>query len=429
MFRKWMSFLAGISFLLFAHAAHSQEVLDKIVAVIDDNIILLSDLNQFATEFAMRSGVDPRNDTEKFEKIRKTTLEKLVVQKVLLVQAKEDSIEVDERQVEKVLDDQVAAMVQQLGSEAKLEEYFGASLRKIRRNFRKEIEERLLVEGLQSKRFGKLPISRREVEAFYETVKDSLPPLSPAAKLRHILVSVKPSAEAKKKALDKIKEAQQKLNEGMDFAEVAKAYSDDPGSAENGGDLGFTQRGDFVKEFEEVAFSLDPGEVSDIVESSFGYHIIQLLERRGEKIHTRHILAQVPRTKQDEDATRQMLDSLRTEILAGNITFEEAAKLVSEDETTKDRGGDLGWFELSQLQVPEFRQVAENLMPGELSDPLRTQFGFHLVRVDDRREARKISLEKDYDQLMSMARAMKREKEMRKWVEEIKKNVYIKINL
>ncbi len=421
-------FRSVLMVLLLFRLASAQDVLDRIVAIIDDNIILQSELDQFAIQFALQNGLDPRKDPERFKELREKVLEQLVVQKVLLVKAKEDSVEIDQTRVDKMLEQQINTMIDRLGSPDKLEEYFGTSLRRIRRNLRKEIEERALVETLQNLKFAQIPISRREVIEFYNTMKDSLPELPARVHISHILMSVEPSPEAKAQALKKIKEAQKKLQEGMDFDEVARLYSDDPGSASRGGDLGFTQRGEFVRPFEEVAFNLEPGEISDIVETQFGYHIIQLLDRRGEKIHARHILAAVPMTEDDERRTVQFMDSLRTAILEGKITFAEAAKKYSKDETTREKGGDLGWFEMQQLQVEEFRQAVENLQPGEISHPIKTQFGYHLILLNDRKPARKLSLEKDWDRIAEFARMRKRNLEFQKWVDEIKKDLYIKIN-
>ncbi|MDQ7054942.1 MAG: peptidylprolyl isomerase [candidate division KSB1 bacterium] len=414
--------------LLLFQTSYSQEVLDRIVAIIDDNIILQSELDQFAIQFALQNGLDPRKNPERFKALREKVLNQLVVQKVLLVKAKEDSVEIDENRVDKMLEQQINTMIDRLGSPDKLEEYFGTSLRRIRRNLRKEIEERALVETLQNLKFAQIPISRREVIEFYNTMKDSLPELPTRVHISHILISVQPSAEAKQRALKKIKEAQKKLQEGVAFDEVARQYSDDPGSASRGGDLGFTQRGDFVRPFEEVAFNLEPGDISDIVETQFGYHIIQLLDRRGEKIHARHILAAVPMTEEDERRTVQFMDSLRTAIIEGKISFAEAAKQFSRDETTKEKGGDLGWFELQQLQVEEFQQAVANLKPGEISRPIKTQFGYHLVLLNERKEARKLTLEQDWDRIAEFAQMRKRNQEFKRWVEEIKKDLYIKIN-
>jgi len=414
---------------LAAQSVFPQDVLDRIVAIVDDNIILQSELDQVTVQFGLQSGVDPRKDPEKFAALRKQMLERMIEQKVLFVKAQEDSVEVDEHRVDTLLQQQIDGMVQQLGSPEKVEEYFGTSMRRIKHNFRDEIRERLLVQTLQSQKFNQIPVSRREVIEFYKTMKDSLPELPEAVNLSHILVSIQPSEAAKQKALAKIKEAQKKLEAGVDFSEVAREYSEDPGSASKGGDLGFQERGNLVRDFEEAAFKLEVGETSGIVKTEFGYHIIKLLDRRGEKIRPQHILVRVPVTEADKNRTVHFLDSLRTAILAGKLSFAEAAKQFSEDETSRDKGGNLGWFETGQLQVQEFRSVAENLKEGEISEPIKTQFGYHLVRLNKRRQPRPLSLDKDWEQISNYATNMKRSKQFEKWVQEIRKDLYIKTML
>lgn len=409
-------------------AVRGQQVLDRIVAVVDNNIILSSDLLQYSQQLAIQLGINPVKEPEKFMELRKNTLSNLVVQKVLLTKAKEDSLTVDERQVDQTLDEQINRMVEQLGSEEKLEDYFGQPLRKIRRTLRQEIADRLLVETLQARKVREIRISRREVEEFYNATKDSLPKLKEAVDLSHILFTVEAGEQAQKTARARIDSLLQLLRAGDDFATLARKLSEDPGSASKGGELGFIQRGDFVKEFEEAAFALKPNEISEVVKTQFGFHIIQLLERRGEKINARHILIRLTTTADDEAATLQKAQTCREGLAAGKYSFGEAAKTFSQDKTTRDTGGDLGWFEIDQLQVPAFKQTVHDLPVGEISQPVKTQFGYHLIRLNARREPRPLSLAQDYDRIQDFALLAKREREFTAWVENLKKQLYIRIN-
>ncbi len=404
-----------------------QDVIDRIVAIVDDNIILQSELNQFTFTYAVQAKIDIRTNPEAFNALREKILDEMIIQKVLLVKAKEDSIVVDDRQIDAMLDEQIQNMVRQVGSEKKLEDELGMSMRKIRNRFREQIEERALVENLKNKKLSNLSIGKGEVLAFYQSMKDSLPRIEESVNLSHILVSVRAGGDARAKALAKIKEVQEKLKAGEPFEKLAEEYSDDPSSS-RGGDLGFIQRGDLVVPYEEAAFALEIGEISDIVETEFGFHIIKLEDRLGEKIRTRHILVQVPVTEEDEKHTLAFLDSLRGAILAGEISFTDAAKKYSEDETTKEQGGNLGWFEIQQIQLPEFKKVAQTLQVGEISQPIKGQTGYHLIRLNDKKAARDISLEEDYEQIKNWALQFKREKFFRSWVEELKKEFYIKKN-
>jgi len=413
--------------LLLISKSYSQEVLDKIVAVVDDNIILQSELQQFAYSYAIQNKIDPMKEQNKFNAILQRTLDDMITQKVLLVKAEEDSVVVSDAQIDQVLENQINEMITQLGSEERVEEYFGQSLRQIRREFRDEVRERLLVQKLRETKNFETQISRREVEQFYSTYRDSLPQLKEAVKISHILMKVEPSDEALANATEKAEIILERLNQGEDFGELAKEFSDDPGSASRGGNLGLVQRGEFVKEFEEVAFNLEPGEISGIVQSQFGLHIIQLLDRRGEKINTRHILIGLKPTQEDERRTAMKLNDIREQIVSGEITFEEAVEKYSADETTKENGGDLGWFETEEFRIPAFKTAIAGLEPGEISDPTKTQFGLHLVRLDQKREERKLNINKDWEQIENWALDLKRRKEFENYIAQVKQDVYIEM--
>jgi peptidyl-prolyl cis-trans isomerase SurA len=410
-----------------APPAQCQEVIDRIVAVVDDQIILQSELVQYTYSMAMQMGIDPRKQSDKFNALRDGALQSLIAQKVFFTKAKEDSVTVDQRQVDQYLEERLKYMVEQLGSEEKLEEYYGQPMRKIRRTFRESVEENLLVRTLQQKKFREVKISRREVEEFYQANKDSLPGIKAAVRLSHILVNIAPGDAAVEAAKTKIDTLLQRIRNGEDFAKLARLYSEDPGSASKGGELGFIQRGDFVKEFEEAAFALQPGEISGMVRSSFGFHLIQLIDRRGEKINARHILIRLSTTAGDEKATEAFVRQLRDDVVAGKISFAEAAQKYSNDQTSNEKGGDLGWFESEQLQVPAFREAAKTLQPGEISQPLKTQYGFHLVRLDERHEARRYTLAQDWQEIHDMAQNAKVERELQNWLAALKKQMYVRV--
>jgi len=406
--------------------AWSQQLLDGIAAIVGDEIILESEVAQYAATLALQMKLDIQNEPQKFDELQKNSLQNLIVQKILLTKAREDTIVVEDSQVEQVLEQQINQWIQQIGSERKVEEYFGSSMNKIKRRVRKEIREHLMVEKLQQEKLQEVKITRQEVEQFYQTNRDSLPELKESVEISHILLQVTPGAESKQQAREKIAGILERLRSGEDFAELARQYSEDPGSAAKGGELGFIQRGDFVKDFEEKAFALQPGQISDIVETQFGFHIIQMLERRGEKINVRHILIRTRPTKADEERTLKLLLAIRDSCLAG-ADFAEMAKRYSNDETTADKGGYLGWFEVEKLQLPEFKSVVKELKIGEISQPFRTRFGYHIVKLLNRREGGKLSLQRDWEQIEQWALMDKRSRAMQKWVEELKKNLYIEI--
>lgn len=413
--------------LLSSNQLIAQQVIDKIVAVVENEIILQSELTQYALNIAFQLRIDPRREPDKFEKLKEETLQNLINQKILLAKAEEDTIEVEERQVDTVLEEQISRMIQQVGSEQKLEEQLGMSVSKLKRNFRNDVRKNLKVERLQQTKFSEIKITRREVEEFYNSMKDSLPDLKETVDISHILINVKAGDVSEQKAREKITDLLQQVKSGADFAELCRKYSEDPGSAARGGEIGFMERGDFVPEFEEVAFLLEPGQISDIVKSRFGFHIIQCLERKGDKINVRHLLIRLEPTDVDEQDTEKKAREIRALLDNPENDFETIAKQYSDDETSREQGGHLGLFEVENLQEQEFRAAVDTLQPDEISQPFKTKFGWHILKLNSKQEPRPISLEKDWERIEAFALNMKRQREFQKWLEQIKKDVYVEI--
>jgi len=201
MVKKILNYLL-ILLVVFTSNLMAQQVLDKIVAIVEDDIILASELTQFSLNLAFQLGIDPRKNPDKFVQLQKETLQNLINQKILLAKAEEDSIEVDERQVDNVLEEQINAMIQRVGSEAEVEKQLGMPINKIKRKFREDVRNNLKVEMLRNKKYQEIKITRREVEEFYQTMKDSLPELKETVDISHILLTVKPGASAEKEALE-----------------------------------------------------------------------------------------------------------------------------------------------------------------------------------------------------------------------------------
>jgi peptidyl-prolyl cis-trans isomerase SurA len=320
-------------------------------------------------------------------------------------------------------------MLQQAGSTEKLEEYYGAPMAKIKKDFKKQIENRFRIDMLKQKRFGEMKISRREVEEFYQSYSDSLPTIPPTVDISHILLELGPSEESLQEAYTKILNIQNRLNEGGDFEQLAKEYSEDPGSASKGGDLGFVNRGDFVKEFEEVAFALEEGEYSDIVQTQFGFHIIQLLEKQGEKIHARHILVQLKPTEKDEQAVIQKLDAIRDSLINNEATWEEMALKYSDDPNVEEDKGHLGKYQTNSFQIEGFEKVSKSLEMGEISQPFKTEFGYHIVKLNNRETEREVSLSKDWQQIEQLALEFKRDREFKNWVASLRESIPVDVKI
>jgi peptidyl-prolyl cis-trans isomerase SurA len=406
----------------------AQQALDRISAIVDDDIILESEVVQAAYLIAMQLKIDPTKEMQRFKELQADALDNLINRKLLLIQADKDTIIADERQVDGYLQQQMQNNIQQVGGEDKLEEYFGSTISKIRRQFREEIEKNLIIQAIQGEKLATVKVSRREVELFYNTMKDSVGKVNETVDISHILVEAEPGEESQAVALETVESIKQKIAAGEDFAELAKSFSEDPGSATRGGDLGFMSRGDFVPAFEQAAFALKPGEISGIVESEYGYHIIKLEEKRGEKIHAKHILITAKPTETDQRAAADKIKQIHSELLAG-ADFLELVDKHSMDASTKEQKGHLGVFEVDQLleTAKEFTFALNGVEPGKYSDPVATQYGFHVLRLNSRDQARMLSIDKDWDRIEAMALEFKKQKEFTKLLDEIRNEVYIEL--
>ncbi len=399
---------------------HAQ-TLDRIVAVVDDELILESELNAQVQFFVFNNKLDQNTPG-----LREQVLQSMINEKLILAQAIEDSIVVSDEEVQQQLEATIQKRIQQVGSEERLAELYGMPISRIKREFRDEMRKSLLANRLQQQRFGITTVTQREVEDFYRQFKDSLGTIPEEVELSHIYMEPKSGESARTAARQKIQAILDSIKAGADFADMARRYSEDPGSSDQGGDLGLVRRGQFVKEFESVVFSLKEKQISDPVETKFGIHIIELMERRGEAVRARHILLHVERTQADEDSVITKLTDLRNRALAGE-SFATLAKLYSQDTETALLGGALGTAELDQLEKRFYPTVAL-LQEGEISEPVKLSSGgvegFHIVLMKKRTPAHAPSLEQDYERIEMITLNYKRNKEYSAWLEELKGNIY-----
>ena len=400
----------------------SGQVLDRVVAVIDNEIILESELNAQVQFYVLNNKLDAATPG-----IKEQVLQSMINEKLILARAIEDSVTVTDDEVQQQLDAVIQQRVQQFGSEAKLEEVYGMPISRIKREFRDEMRKNLLAQRLQQQRFGAESVSRRQVEDFYETYKDSLGKVPEEVELAHIYIKPGFDKVAHEAARAKAQAILDSIKAGADFAEMAKRYSEDQGSASQGGDLGFVRRGQFVKEFEEAVFSLGEKQISGLVETEFGIHIIQLLERRGDAVHPRHILIRVPRSEASDSAAIALLDSIRTAVLAG-ANFAELARRYSQDKDTAPVGGDLGTAELETIPDKSLYATVAAMKAGEICQPVKMEtgnnYGYHIVWLKKRTPAHTLSLDGDYQRIETIALNYKRTKDYQAWLEELKSKIY-----
>jgi peptidyl-prolyl cis-trans isomerase SurA len=422
----WKSgYVISIAFMLlvFCNSVFAQQTIDKIVAVVNNQIVTQSELD-FQTDYvAAQKKLDP-TDPE----LKKQILDQLVNEKLVYAEANLDSITVTDDEVDQRVEDQINAFEQQYGSIENLEKVYNMSMQKIKSKLRDDVREQLMIQKLQQKNFGDVEVSGKEVEDFFNKFKDSLGVIPEKVQIAHIFMSPKASPALKAKYKEKAEAILDSLKHGADFAEMAKKYSDDPGSASKGGDLGFVKRGVFYPSFEAAAFALKPGQLSDVVETPVGFHIIQMIEKRGESIHVRHILIKV---KKDQDAdlkTIEFLSNIRDSIVHGDSSFAYYAKKYSEDEETKPFGGDLGTFYMSQLDN-SMKDIVSNLKQGEISFPKRIDYGqdnygYHIVYLEKRIPQHPVSLKTDYSDLEKLADNYKKQQLYNDWIKQLRKKIY-----
>lgn len=417
---KWIA--AGL--LMWAALAAGEETIDRVVAVVDDEIILESEILQYMQYSMGASGSLDSLSAEQLNVLSGQVLDDLIAQKLLLTRARYDSISVSQKEVDRELDNRMANLIEQVGGQDKLESYYGMPLPKIKRQFRPLVEETLLIERIRRQHLASVRVSRSEVIEFWESIKDSVPPLRDAIRLAHILLQDRVSEASVEAAIARADSAKQIIESGqMTFEEFASRFSDDAGSAARGGKLGTTNRGDLVPEYEAAAYELEPGELSAPTVSQFGVHLIRLNERTGEKINSDHILFKVTPAAADEAQTMADAESLVVRLRGGD-DFAELALNLSTDTKTSANGGDLGWFSPEELP-DEFKAPIEGKQKGEYSDPFRTIFGVHIVKVTDRVFSRAITLNEDYSRIEQMALAKKQDEEFKKWIDKLAKETYV----
>jgi len=408
------------------HRLGAQTVIDRIVAVVDKEIITESDLEQQLNLVALQNRLDPKQP-----ELRKQVLESMIADRLILAQAILDSVTVTDDEVTRVLDQQFQNFIRQAGSEQRLEQAYGKPIALLKREYRPVVQKQLLIQRVRQQREASIQVARREVEEFFEAYKDSLPKVPEEVELSQIFVVPKPDTTFEKQTRDKLNAIRDSILAGGDFADFAKRYSQD-GSAAGGGDLGWAKRGlVFVPEFEAAVFALKEGEISPVIKTEYGYHIIQLLERRGESVHARHILLRVQKGPASDSAAVEFLRGLRERALHGE-SFAELARKYSEDENTKSVGGDLGRVAVDQLE-PDFASVVKDLKKGEISEPHRIvlgpSYGYQIVLLRERIPAHDVSLAQDYHRVEQMALFVKRQREYTQWLDEMKKNIYVDIRL
>lgn len=422
--------------LIIGTALYSQQVvLDKVIGVVGKYPVLLSDLQNAMLEQEKQEM--PYNKCKAFEIV--------VFKKLLLAQADRDSVTVSDAEVENELNRRMNYFIQQFGSEEKLESYYGKRTNVIKDDLRSEVQSQLIQQKMIGKITGDVKITPAEVRQYYATIpQDSLPLIDSEVELQQIVKKPAFSAEAKAEAKEKLEGYRQRILKGeSSMNTLARLYSEDPGSASRGGLIENVGRGMMVPEFEGMAFKLKAGEVSPVFETTYGFHFIELVQRKGELLDLKHILVIPKMSNADFFKSKAELDSIYEEIKSGKITFEEAARKYSDDKDTKQNGGLMVNPETASTKFAneDLSQMDQNLIVtinamqiGDISKPM--QFtgltdgkpAWRLLKLKNRIDPHKTNLKDDYQKIMYLATNAKNESVRKEWIRKKSKSTYIKLD-
>lgn len=431
-----------LAFLMFALLTNAQpaadpdqfQVIDKVVAVVGENIVLLSDIEDQIDQMTV-------NEMKVTENSRCEVLEDQMYQKLFLVQAKVDSVVVSEDQIEQELDRRLRYFIQQIGSEDELVRFYGKTIDEIKADFRDDVQDILTIQQMQQQVTGNIKITPAEVREFYNTIpKDSIPYINAEVMIAQIVRQPPVSADEEERIKNRLKEFKQRVIDGEDFGTLAYLYSQDPGSAMNNGELGFMDRTELVPEFANTAMALEKGEVSEIVKTQFGYHIIQMLDRKGDRINVRHILLIPQVSPNDLQMAKVWLDSLKQQILTvDSLSFEQAAIKFSDDKETRMNGGIMinpadatNRFDMELLGQIDRNLLftVERMKEGEIAGPELYQGrdgkrAYRLLKLVKLTEPHLANIRDDYNRLQESAKRRKQNITLEQWINEHRDNAYI----
>ena len=418
-------------------AAHRGSVVDEVVWVVGDEAILKSDIEQMRLQ-AAQEGVRFKGNPDC------AIPEQIAVQKLFLHQAAIDSIEVSESDIASGIDQQIESWIQMAGSREKLEEYKRQTVSQMRVQLHDDYRDRVMVQKMQQKLVEDIKVTPAEVRRYFKEIpQDSLPFVPTEVEVQIVTQTPRIEMEEINRVKDQLREFTDRINSGeASFSTLARLYSQD-GSARNGGELGYTGRGQWVPEFANVAFNLtDPKKVSKIVETEFGFHIIQLIDKRGDKVNARHILLKPEVSDSAIQACTARLDSIAADIRVGKFTFEEAATYGSDDKNTRSNRGLMTNRIDAQTNTSRFRmqdlpqdvaRVVDTLKVGQVSDAFQMvnengKTVCAIVKLKSRSEAHKATITEDFQVLKDVVTGHLREEKIRQWVTNKIKSTYVRIN-
>ena len=408
-------------------SAQQEILLDRVASVVENKIVLMSDVVLAANAVAAQQQINPNTNPLAYQKILESSRESMIEQLLIIEMAEQDSVEILDKDVDKALNQQIDNIIAQTGSKELAEEALGKKISDFKRSYRDDMKGKLLAEKYTSSLTTSINVSRGDVVDFFNTYKDSIPSFPTLYKTHHILLEIKPSEESNKKSFEEAMDIRNKIVNGLSFDEAAKLYSADPGSKDQGGNLGYVPRGTFVKEFDRIVFTIEKNVLTEPIKTKYGHHLIEVLERTGEKVLARHILIRTKTTDLDKKNTYDAICDIKNNINSFD-DFYQAAADFSDDKTSNTNGGFLGMIDLEYYQVPELKKEISSIEIQTISNPIETDFGYHLIWVDEIKEGGIPSLESNWLDLEEMALNKKKSDWYQSWIEKIKSQFYIKRN-
>lgn len=426
--------LFGLTFFAFAQPSQEGVVVDKIIAKVDDYIVLKSDLERAYLDYLSKG--QPRTAQAKCQ-----ILENLVVNKMLVAKAEIDSILVEDAEVTSNLDRRMGMIMQSVGgSREEMEKAYGKSLEQIREELFDAIKEQMVIQRMQEQLTAGMEVSPAEVRKFFKKIpSDSLPYFSTEVKVAQIVKNPEPNAGQVERARQQMLDIRSRIMTGSaTFESMAKRYSED-GSASQGGELPVYRRGEVDPAFEAASMTLEPGVLSNPIESQFGFHLIEVIWRRGNTFKTRHILVTPKPAPEDFKKAENFLDSLRTVILADSIKFQAAAKEHSDDQQTSSNGGYFADNQTGSLKVsvealsPEVFFAIDTMKIGNISKPIRFQqpdgsYSYRILYYKEKVPPHLANLEDDYQKIATAALNSKKNEKLNKWFLEAKEAIFIDVD-
>ncbi|CAN5281101.1 peptidylprolyl isomerase [soil metagenome] len=427
-----------------AGSAFSQQkqVADKIVAIVNDRIILKSDVDNEVLQYMQQAQLEDQQISFS-EDLWYSALESMVDNYVMLEKAEIDSVVVSDEMVNRAMDDRIQQMIRQAGSEEALEQALGNSIVQIRAEYRETFRDQMITQQLQQLQMGRVEITRPEVREFFEEIPEAqLPTIPEQVELSQIVITPPELEDARNVAFQKAQALRDSVvNHGKDFEEMARKYSDGP-SAPRGGLLPMMPLGDLVSNYSAAAAALQPGEISEVVRTEFGYHVIRLNQRQGDSIETNHILIEIDEESVDDEYAINKLEALRDSVLNHGKRFRDLARTDSEDESTRNMGGRIMNMQtnerrltLGQLEPSLYRIVLLLEEEGDISEPRpftmprNNKRAYRIVRLDRHIPEHLANLEDDYQQIREIALQRKQMRKLSEWLEQIREDVYVEYKI